>query len=739
MNHCYNCNNTREVGQRESNIGISVQLPFVETIDDLANIVNQGRYSEVERDQNYICPNCNDARSQNELVPTVLPKVLLVQAKRFTNQLINNQVVAEKDNRNIRPANVILNGVSYRLVSICCHVGTLAGGHYTCAKKVAHQKYVEIDDLGGGMQQRAKIGDPQNGYLFLLEREAGDQIEIPLIDDVMEPMDTLPVPPAQNQQEPMEVDGSERPRTTSTSGRTSVRDADVPIDSEFLMAFSLEELERLTQKLGMFIDNLPNPEDEKKQMYADCLKKQIMSLGYSVEYVKKLSEPDESPLIDQFIQKMIKAQVKSVLKRLEVEGPPEGDKAGVAKYRDVLRLAVNSSKLSLKEVQRLTWDHKYKKISNSDHLMTEPLINVLNKTQTEIERSMELLLTSNPEARDAAELYFGHVPANYNEVCVLLKQNPDFIDFENDSYQKEFQHHQTVMNQSLSSKDIWIADKVLEFKSQLRQLQNPEIFFKKFVLPNDHEAHMNHEDPSLTLFIGHRKITETPATFSPMKETDFPIDEPTDQVKIAKFLGLQEKSQAALTVAMNERFPFSPKIGVLVCWREAVWEEIWQHNVKKGNVRRHRTQSDPSANRNRNKQKEAPFKRPLGRAPKRRPLPKTRPKNPDEEKEGQEEVTSKTKTFTVPDEDYIQTLKQYNTLPSEDQPETEMEVDEVEVQPAKKKRGRPKKVKEPEMSHEEMDRLLHLLRDYGIINLNQNIRYDLGYFLVFVKQYVSID
>ena len=95
------------------------------------------------------------------------------------------------------------------------------------------------------------------------------------------------------------------------------------------------------------------------------------------------------------------------------------------------------------------------------------------------------------------------------------------------------------------------------------------------------------------------------------------------------------------------------------------------------------------------------------------------------EKEGQEEVTSKTKTFTVPDEDYIQTLKKYNTLPSEDQPETEMEVDEVEVQPAKKKRGRPKKVKEPEMSHEEIDRLLHLLRDYGIINLNQNIRYDL--------------
>ena len=783
MNTCYNCHTRREVGQRVPNIGISVQLPPETNIDDLANIVNQGRYSEIGAEENYLCPTCNHNVSQNELVPTALPKVLLVHTKRFNRQFVNGQMIIRKDQRQIFPTDIILGGVSYRLSSICCHSGSLEGGHYTCTKKCGEGRYVESDDLArGGLQQKAMAGEPLNGYMFMLEQVDTDAQDI----NIPEPMETANVAVPEEQvdtHQPMETDTPmyqrNQPRRTSENvgGIEEKEEATTTASKlpEMLASFSFAELKVLAKRLDVSLDYLPLNDDEKMPWAVDAIHKKAIFLGHSDKSIEEMVRADEETLVNGFIQKMVKRQVQSVLAKLQVQVPQEQVAMGVAKYRDILRQESQSLKLELHQLQRLTWDRNYLCYPDTKQLMSKPHVEALWRTRRAIELEMELLLKDETIANTVAEKFAGELPKTYEEFCNLLQPDQGFQNFDSLSLKLERQYHNwcMTMNYNISSQDRKVADQALDFKLQLRQMQNPYLYFRKVILP---DGAMHQDDPSLHLIWNKytNNYVEIPETFEALEhnilqflfshvhpnppedvqemtteglteglkatlDLELPIHKmirPTDLVKMSKFLGLQEKNEAAVVQAIKERFSFSPSIGLMTCCQEALWKDAWEHNVRKSNVVRRRTQSDTTSDRDQqsdtasdrdqqSKTAEAKFKKPQGRAPrKRRTISKPKSNDNSSDADDTPSAAKKSKTFTHADDDYIDMLRKYNTLPNND--ESEMEVDEEEfaseTEPVKRKRGRPKKVIEPEMTHEEIDMKLHLIRDHGIKNLNQNIR-----------------
>ena len=124
VNKCHTCHFERTMDTGVPNHIFSVSFPPGTDINELQNIINIGRYSEVGEEQNFKCPRCYGSLSCNEIIISKRPQVLLVQVKRFLNSFVNDRVIIHKVNKPVYPCDdMIVNNVNYRLVSICCHKG----------------------------------------------------------------------------------------------------------------------------------------------------------------------------------------------------------------------------------------------------------------------------------------------------------------------------------------------------------------------------------------------------------------------------------------------------------------------------------------------------------------------------------------------------------------------------------------------------------------------------------------
>ncbi|CAF1364999.1 unnamed protein product [Rotaria sp. Silwood1] len=129
----------------------------------------------------WFCNKCNDLRdAEKKLDIWILPKVLILQLKRFTYDLWNNvkiktlvkfPVDSPLDLGPFLPINKNQENTLYNLVAVSSHTGTLAGGHYTTyAKNFLTKKWLHFNDEHVREADKKVIQSP-NAYILVYRRQ----------------------------------------------------------------------------------------------------------------------------------------------------------------------------------------------------------------------------------------------------------------------------------------------------------------------------------------------------------------------------------------------------------------------------------------------------------------------------------------------------------------------------------------------------------------------------------------
>ncbi|CAF1458075.1 unnamed protein product [Rotaria sordida] len=129
----------------------------------------------------WFCNKCNDLRdAEKKLDIWILPKVLILQLKRFTYDLWNNvkiktlvkfPVDSPLDLSPFIPVNNNQKNALYNLVAVSSHTGSLAGGHYTTyAKNFLTKKWLHFNDEHVREADENVIQSP-NAYILFYRRQ----------------------------------------------------------------------------------------------------------------------------------------------------------------------------------------------------------------------------------------------------------------------------------------------------------------------------------------------------------------------------------------------------------------------------------------------------------------------------------------------------------------------------------------------------------------------------------------
>ena len=528
---------------------------------------------------------------------------------------------------------------------------------------------------------------------------------------------------------------------------------------------TLEELKRVASKVDLHFAELPEADSElQRHKIINSLEKALANLGFPQAYVKQLSKQDEFPMVKSFIKKMLKPDVKKVLDKLRISCP---DKAGVAVLRNLLETESKNCNFTLKQLQRLLLDEHFVRCETTKKLMTFAEMRMLNCTKSLLDDNYKEML-DNMVITEAIKAHLGMVPKDYDEMTVLMANNDQFKAFELEVAEMEenfFVSNMDKLIQDQLGKEQQILKDVYQLKMELRNIENPFLFIKKTIIPQECERHMVKDDPSLLIVPTEslQNYYELPLTFDAMDRplllwylehgfdlqvfnTDVMSDQDirdtllvaairprfeirqvvytTDDIpSIVEMFQLNSSNEHDVIQDILERFSYCPILGAMLSSREAVWKLRWEQHSKGGDNARPRTYSDPTRSpskkstkpKKKPNKKNDPFKKPTKPAPRKKPQ-KKKTEDKDEEEGKPEE------TYTTVNEDYLNHLENYGKIP--DAPMdvgTDTETDDVEM-PVKRKRGRPKKVPKKEMPQEFIDKTMMEIRENGLRNLNNNIR-----------------
>jgi ubiquitin C-terminal hydrolase len=173
---CGHCNHIHHNYETYCNLSLSIKKHTKENENDitLQDCLEQHFSNETINlnEQEWKCDQCNvKSPSKKSIKLWRNPNILIVSLKRFNHQLVKKNIpVVAPIELSLSKYTLHSPNVSYNLVAIANHQGSLGSGHYNCICKHKNSKWYAIDDVMVREAQDNEIEySLRNGYVYFYE------------------------------------------------------------------------------------------------------------------------------------------------------------------------------------------------------------------------------------------------------------------------------------------------------------------------------------------------------------------------------------------------------------------------------------------------------------------------------------------------------------------------------------------------------------------------------------------